>query len=72
MVSKHLIWIKVPSDMPQEQMHHMSEILSDAFKDSEFGFFIVPDKFDVLARHEVKEWLEQVLKELNMDSVEET
>jgi len=50
----------------------MSEILSDAFKDSEFGFFIVPDKFDVLARHEVKEWLEQVLKELNMDSVEET
>lgn len=71
LVSKYLIWIKVPATMPKDAMAQMSGILQQAFKDSEFGFFIVPDKFDVLSRVEVKEWLEQTLRELNIDALEE-
>lgn len=71
MVSKHLIWIKVPTDMTQESISQMSDILHNAFKNSEFGFFIVPDRFDVLSRTEVKLWLEATLQELNSDALEE-
>ncbi len=70
-MNKHLIWIKVPSDMSQAATQHMSEILTDAFKGSAFGFFIVPEKFDVLDRAEVKEWIEDLLRELNGDALKE-
>jgi len=72
MVSKYLIWIKVPSDMSQFDMAHMTDILREAFKDSQYGFFVVPDKFDVMNRAEIKEWLENLLQEMNLDTVGES
>ena len=45
----------------------MSDILGEAIQHSEFGFFIVPDKFDVLSRHEVKEWLRSLLEEMDIE-----
>ena len=62
--SKKIIWVKVPSDMPMDQMDNMSQILIEAFKDSDFGFFIVPDRFDILSRNEVIEFLEQAVSSL--------
>ncbi len=46
-------------------MDRMAQILSRAFKNSEFGFFIVPDRFDVLSRSEVREWLDQMIRALS-------
>lgn len=71
MVSKHLIWIKVPSDMSQFDMSSMADILQKAFKGSQYGFFIVPDKFDVMSRAEIKEWLENLLQEMNIEIASE-
>jgi hypothetical protein len=70
-MNKYLIWIKVPNDMPQEAMVQMSDILSNAFKSTDYGFFIVPEKFDIMSRVEVKEWLESCLQELNSDALKE-
>lgn len=70
-MNKHLIWIKVPSDMPQGARVQMSEILTEAFKNTTFGFFIVPEQFDVMSRAEVKEWIEDLLRELNGDALKE-
>jgi len=71
MVSKKIVFIKVPRDMPQSTMVEFSEILKKAFAGTEFGFFIVPDKFDALAREEVIQFLEHAVKELKAPEIDE-
>jgi hypothetical protein len=45
-------------------MVEFSEILKRAFAGTEFGFFIVPDKFDALSTTEVIEFLERAVAQL--------
>jgi len=67
MTTKHILWIKVPSDLHQDQLVHLQSVLETAFKGTDYGFFIVPDKFDILSIEEVEEFLVQALRSLRED-----
>ena len=53
--------------MPQASMAQMVDILTNAFKGTSYGFFVVPDRFDVLSKEEVREFLVQTVKAVEED-----